>query len=76
MFVYYLICLKLFNCNLEHFSINRSFGMPQIDGSQTSQEEDKISSMFEDTFLEKSNIILLGPTGCGKHLKKNYILVL
>lgn len=66
-------CILLFmvkvvlNCNLDHFSINRMSGMPQIAGSQTSQEEDKISSMFEDTLLEKSNIILLGPTGCGMH---------
>lgn len=39
--------------------------MSQMDGSKSIQDEDKITSAFEDTLLEKSNIILLGPTGCG-----------
>lgn len=42
--------------------------MPQTDNSKSSQDEDNISSTLEDTLLEKSNIILLGPTGCGKNL--------
>lgn len=42
--------------------------MPQMDSSKSSQDEDKITSAFEDTLLEKSNIILLGPTGCGMNL--------
>jgi len=41
--------------------------MPQMDSTKNNQEEIKIST-FEDTLLEKSNIILLGPTGCGMHL--------
>lgn len=39
--------------------------MSQIDNTKFRQDESKITSMFEDTLLEKSNIILLGPTGCG-----------
>jgi ATP-dependent protease Clp ATPase subunit len=39
--------------------------MPQKNDKKISQDEDKITSTFEDTLLEKSNIILLGPTGCG-----------
>lgn len=42
--------------------------MPQMDSSKNSQGEDKVTSVFEDTLLEKSNIILLGPTGCGTNL--------
>ncbi|KAE9541224.1 hypothetical protein AGLY_004469 [Aphis glycines] len=52
----------------EHFSNNHIFGMPQMDSTKNSQEEIKITSSFENTLLEKSNIILLGPTGCGKTL--------
>ncbi|VVC28433.1 Clp ATPase, C-terminal,AAA+ ATPase domain,P-loop containing nucleoside triphosphate hydrolase,ATPase, AAA- [Cinara cedri] len=53
----------------DSFSINHTFGMPQMDNSKNSQkDENKVINMFEDTLLEKSNIILLGPTGCGKTL--------
>jgi ATP-dependent protease Clp ATPase subunit len=41
-----------------------------MDGKKISQDEDKITSTFEDTLLEKSNIILLGPTGCGTNFFK------
>lgn len=47
--------------------MNQTIGMPQMDRSKYSQDENKITSMFEDTLLEKSNIILLGPTGCGMY---------
>lgn len=50
---------------IDSFSVNHTFGMPQIDNTKNNQDNDKITSMFEDTLLEKSNIILLGPTGCG-----------
>lgn len=36
-----------------------------MDNTKNIHDEDKITSTFEDTLLEKSNIILLGPTGCG-----------
>lgn len=39
--------------------------MPQMDSTKNIQDEIKNTSIFEDTMLEKSNIILLGPTGCG-----------
>ncbi|XP_060854691.1 ATP-dependent Clp protease ATP-binding subunit clpX-like, mitochondrial [Rhopalosiphum padi] len=52
----------------EHFPNNHIFGMPQVDSTKNSQEEIKITSSFDNTLLEKSNIILLGPTGCGKTL--------
>lgn len=39
--------------------------MPQMDNTKNIQDEIKNTSIFEDTMLEKSNIILLGPTGCG-----------
>lgn len=50
---------------LEHLSNNHVFGMPQIDNTNNNQDDIRINSTFEDTLLEKSNIILLGPTGCG-----------
>lgn len=62
---------------LEHFSINHTIGMSQMDNTKYRQDESKITSMFEDTLLEKSNIILLGPTGCGTYMLKifyKYIL--
>lgn len=37
-----------------------------MDSKKISLDEEKITPSFEDTLLEKSNIILLGPTGCGK----------
>jgi len=52
----------------EHFSISHTIGIPQMDSKKSIQDENKITAMFEDTQLEKSNIILLGPTGCGKTL--------
>lgn len=52
----------------EHISIHNTFIMSQIDKTKNIHDEDKITSMFDDTLLEKSNIILLGPTGCGKTL--------
>jgi len=39
-----------------------------MDSKKSIQDENKITAMFEDTQLEKSNIILLGPTGCGMKL--------
>lgn len=40
--------------------------MPPTNSIKNSkQDENTIINMFEDTLLEKSNIILLGPTGCG-----------
>lgn len=40
--------------------------MPQMDNTKNSKKnESKVINIFEDTLLEKSNIILLGPTGCG-----------
>lgn len=48
--------------------------MPQMDSSKNSQDDGKISSIFEDTHLEKSNIILLGPTGCGMNFICLYII--
>jgi len=61
------------NLILEHFPNNHIFGMPQVDSTKNSQEEIKITSSFDNTLLEKSNIILLGPTGCGLYL---FILIL
>ncbi|KAE9532554.1 hypothetical protein AGLY_009635 [Aphis glycines] len=40
----------------------------QMRNKKKNQEEIKIASTFENTRIEKSNIILLGPTGCGKTL--------
>lgn len=51
--------------NLDNLSNNHIFGMPQMDGTKNNQDKVQITSLFEDTMLEKSNIILLGPTGCG-----------
>lgn len=53
----------------EHFSINHTYETPQMDSTKNSQDGDKITTMFEDTLLEKSNIILLGPTGCGENFQ-------
>lgn len=41
--------------------------MPQGDNTKIGQDGDKTTNItsLEDTILEKSNIILLGPTGCG-----------
>jgi len=39
--------------------------MSQMDKTKNIHDEEEITSVFEDTLLEKSNIILLGPTGCG-----------
>jgi len=72
-YIYHLLFFKIVlikqivdvNFVLEHFSNNHIFGMPQMDSTKNSQEEIKITSSFENTLLEKSNIILLGPTGCG-----------
>ncbi|XP_050521202.1 ATP-dependent Clp protease ATP-binding subunit clpX-like, mitochondrial isoform X2 [Daktulosphaira vitifoliae] len=52
----------------EHFSVNHSLGMSQTEGSNKNDADDKFSFLLQDTLLEKSNIILLGPTGCGKTL--------
>jgi len=40
----------------------------QMSNIKKNQEEIKIASTFENTQIEKSNIILLGSTGCGKTL--------
>jgi len=61
---------------LDHFSVNNTIGMPHLDNTKYSQDESKITSMFEDTLLEKSNIILLGPTGCGMRSLYNNFYVL
>jgi len=50
---------------LDNLSNNHIFGMPQMDSTKNNQDKVQITSIFEDTMLEKSNIILLGPTGCG-----------
>jgi len=56
------------NLILEHFPNNHLFGIPQMVSTKNSQEEIKISSSFENTLLEKKNIILLEPTGFGFYL--------
>jgi len=59
---------------LEHISIHNTFITSQMDKTKNIHDKDEITSMFEDTLLEKSNIILLGPTGCGMILLNcNYI---
>ncbi|XP_050528562.1 ATP-dependent Clp protease ATP-binding subunit clpX-like, mitochondrial isoform X2 [Daktulosphaira vitifoliae] len=52
----------------EHISVNHTLEMPRWDTSNNNNEDDKFTILLKNTSLEKSNIILLGPTGCGKTL--------
>ncbi|XP_050440719.1 ATP-dependent Clp protease ATP-binding subunit clpX-like, mitochondrial [Adelges cooleyi] len=52
----------------EHFSASHTIGMPHLENTKTDEESDEFPSLLKNTILEKSNIILLGPTGCGKTL--------
>ncbi|XP_025196560.1 ATP-dependent Clp protease ATP-binding subunit clpX-like, mitochondrial [Melanaphis sacchari] len=54
--------------SIERFVNERLSRILQTNSIKNSQEEIKVASKFEKTLLEKSNIILLGPTGCGKTL--------
>jgi len=42
---------------------------------ENNQDEEEITSALNDTILDKSNIILLGPTGCGVHLNSKIIII-
>lgn len=40
----------------------------KLEENQTVEKEDSKTKVFEDVELEKSNVLMLGPTGCGKTL--------
>lgn len=50
--------------------------MSQMNKTKNIHDEDEVASMFDDTLLEKSNIILLGPTGCGMILLNNNNIII